>query len=336
MTSPVPENKEAKQGNTIGQGNPEDVYAAINREDNPPINGFYEMIMDLTPERRAELRQVAARHGEEQQKETEAPKEAVRQSEPAQETLVAASTLFSEPEAEKAPDLSPRPYHRTPEMHLREGSLVANRAHDNIGYLKDITPYGATFQPLGLIGYQKEKALLYVSLRDAYERLYRYESLRREENVPWREHLNTCYDEFVMRYGNLNAGQNVKLVMMDAAGRDILSLERAEEGKFVKADIFEHPVSFSVETDIHAGSPEEALSASLNKYGGVNLEYMRTITDGTEEELLTALKDRIYFHYLRGTGLQLRLCKEEDYVRFDDITNLQLVTYSAKNMIYFT
>ena len=176
--------------------------------------------------------------------------------------------------------------------------MVADRAHDNIGYLKDITPYGATFQPLGLTGYQKEKALLYVSLRDAYERLYRYESLRREENVPWREHLNTCYDEFVMRYGNLNARQNVKLVMMDAGGRDILSLERAEEGKFVKADIFEHPVSFSVESLVNAGSPEEALSASLNKYGGVNLEYMRTITDGTEEELLTALKDRIYFNPL--------------------------------------
>ena len=303
MTSPVPENKEEKQGNTIGQGNPEDVYATINWDDNPPINGFYEMMMDLTPERRAELRQVAARHGEEQQKETEAPKEVVRQSEPAQETPVATSTLFPEPETEqqqpeKEPDLLPRPYHRTPEMHLREGSLVADRAHDNIGYLKDITPYGATFQPLGLTGYQKEKALLYVSLRDAYERLYRYESLRREENVPWREHLNTCYDEFVMRYGNLNAGQNVKLVMMDAAGRDILSLERAEEGKFVKADIFEHPVSFSVKADIHAGSPEEALSASLNKYGGVNIEYMRTITDGTEEELLTALKDRIYFNPL--------------------------------------
>lgn len=82
---------------------------------------------------------------------------------------------------------------------------------------------------------------MYVSLRDAYERLYRYESLRREANVPWREHLNTCYDEFVMRYGNLNAKQNVKLVMMDAGGRDILSLERVENGKFVKADIFEHP-----------------------------------------------------------------------------------------------
>ena len=32
-------------------------------------------------------------------------------------------------------------------MHLREGSLVANRARD-IGYLKDITPYGATFSRL--------------------------------------------------------------------------------------------------------------------------------------------------------------------------------------------
>ncbi len=52
------------------------------------------------------------------------------------------------------------------------------RARRNIGYLKDITPYGATFQPLDLKGYQKEKALLYVLLRDAYERLYRYESLR--------------------------------------------------------------------------------------------------------------------------------------------------------------
>ena len=36
-----------------------------------------------------------------------------------------------------------------------------------------------TFQPLDLKGYQKEKALLYVSLRDAYERLYRYAARRR-------------------------------------------------------------------------------------------------------------------------------------------------------------
>ena len=147
--------------------------------------------------------------------------------------------------------------------------------------------------------------MLYVSLRDAYERLYRYESLRREANVPWREHLNTCYDEFVMRYGNLNAKQNVKLVMMDAGGRDILSLERMENGKFVKADIFEHPVSFAVESHANVGSPEEALSASLNKYGTVNLDYMREITDSTAEDLLTALQGRIYYNPL-VTGYEIK------------------------------
>ena len=333
---PATESKEAKSENAGKQGDPEDIYATLDWDTNPPINGFYETMMSLTPERRKALRLEAERHRQEQLKksgikDTMNPafvpssdnkpeqKEAAKQPEAQPEATPvpitdnspsekATASLFPEFETEKpkeeAPDLTPRPYHRTPEMHLREGSLVANRARD-IGYLKDITPYGATFQPLGLTGYQKEKALLYVSLRDAYERLYRYESNRREENVPWREHLNTCYDEFVMRYGNLNAKQNVKLVMMDAGGRDILSLKRAEDGKFVKADIFDRPVSFSVENHANVGSPEEALSASLNKYGTVNLGYMRGITDSTEEELLNALKGRIFYNPL-VTGYEIK------------------------------
>ena len=107
------------------------------------------------------------------------------------------------------------------------------------------------------------------------------------------------YDEFVMRYGNLNARQNAKLLMMDASGRDVLALERAERGKIREgADIFERPVSFSVETYVNAGSPEEALSASLNRYGGMSLDFMRAITNSTEEELLGALQGRIYYNPL--------------------------------------
>lgn len=38
---------------------PEDaVYRSLDWETNPPINGFYEMMMSLTPERRAELRRM--------------------------------------------------------------------------------------------------------------------------------------------------------------------------------------------------------------------------------------------------------------------------------------
>ena len=320
-------NKETKPENTVKQSDPDDIYATLDWETNPPINGFYEMMMGLTPERRKELRRLAAEHQEKQRVDgtdvKAAPaipeKEARKQPEAQQEvtpdhvtdnnaSVKPATSLFPEFETEKPKeeplDLSPRPFNGMLEPHHRDGSMVLD-ASRNLGYLKDITPYGATFQPLDLTGYQKEKAMLYVSLRDTYERLYNYEAEYHDEGVAQREALNTCYDEFVMRYGNLNAKQNVKLVMMDAGGRDILSLERAEDGKFVKADIFERPVSFSVENHANVGSPEEALSASLNKFGTVNLDYMREITDSTEEELLNALKGRVFYNPL-VTGYEIK------------------------------
>ena len=165
-----------------------------------------------------------------------------------------------------------------------------------VGVLKDVTRYGATFQPLDLQGYQKEKAALYIQVRDSYERLYAYEAENREEHRQHRENLNTHYDEFVMRYGNLNARQNAKMILMDAAGRDVLSLERGENGLFVKADIFDHPVSFSQEENVSVETPEDALTASLNKYGGVNMEYMSSLCGNSEAELTEALKGRIYYN----------------------------------------
>lgn len=114
---------------------------------------------------------------------------------------------------------------------------------------------------------QAQKAQLYIDLRNTYERLYTHEAENHEENALLRRNLNTYYDEFVMRYGCLNAKQNVKLLMMDASGRNMLALERSEGGTMVKADIFDHPFPFR-ETAVAAESPEEALSASLNRYGG--------------------------------------------------------------------
>ena len=322
---PVNGNKEEKPENAEKPNDPDDIYATLDWETNPPINGFYETMMSLTAERRKALRLEAERHRQEQLKKMGikdtlnpafAPSsdnmdkkpeqtEEIKQPEtlaevvPTSETV--ATSLFPELETEKPKeevmDLSPRPFNGLLEPHHRDGSMVLD-ASRNLGYLKDLTPYGATFQPLDLRGYQKEKAMLYISLRDAYERLYSHETENHTEHKPQRGYLNTYYDEFVMRYGNLNARQNVKLVMMDAGGRDILSLERAEDGKFVKADIFDRPVSFSVESRVNAGSPEEALSASLNKFGTVNLGYMREITDTTEEELLGALKGRIFYNPL--------------------------------------
>ncbi len=100
--------------------------------------------------------------------------------------------------------------------------------------------------------------------------------------------LNVYYDAFFIRFGNLNAKQNVKLILMDASGRDMLSLERVENGQFTKSDIFDHPVSFSLDEVSHVDSPEEALTASLNKFGRIDLAvydriigYAGTGTDGS-------------------------------------------------------
>ena len=147
--------------------------------------------------------------------------------------------------------------------------------------------------PLELDKAQQDKAELYISVRDSYQRLYTYEAEMHEENKPERAALNTAYDTFVERYGRLNAKANVKFLLMDASGRDMLSLERVENGQFIKADIFDHPVAFALNDITHVETPHEALSASLNRYGAVNLDYMESLCDNSRDELVKLLKGQI-------------------------------------------
>ena len=316
---------------------PEDeVYRSLDWETNPPINGFYEMMMDLTPERRAELRRLgktkmeantarqAAGTTEAKREKADAGKTAETQDTTAtvvypvengfeaerkrriaevEETMrrEEAALTPEERQRKREEEMMPRPFKGILEPHLKDGSLAweyTAGVRFQVGVLKDVTRYGATFQPLDMDGMQAQKAQLYIDLRNTYERLYAYEAEKHEENEMLRRHLNTYYDEFVMRYGCLNAKQNVKLLMMDASGRNMLALERSEGGTMVKADIFDRPVSFSQETAVAAESPEEALSASLNLYGGVNLPYMESICDMPQADMLEALKGRVFYNPL--------------------------------------
>lgn len=214
-----------------------------------------------------------------------------------------ASLTAEERQRRHEEEMKPRLFDGLLEPHHREGSFVKVNtvgARYQIGYLKDVTRYGATFHPLDLGKEQREKIAAYIPVRDAYERLYAYEAEYHDEGSAQREALNTCYDKFVARYGNLNAKANVKLLMMDTSGRDILALERAENGQFVKADIFDHPVAFALNGITHVDTPEEALSASLNRYGGVNFDYMESLSDNSREELIDELKGRIFYNPLSG------------------------------------
>ena len=313
-----------KAGNATGtpeDDDPEDaIYRSLDWETNPPINGFYEMMMSLTPEQRAELRRMgkekmdanAAKQADTVRPQSIHPVYPVENGFEAEgrRRIERVEREMREEEAALTPEerqrrkeeaMMPRPFKGIMEPHLKEGSLVwehTGGVRFQIGVLKDVTKYGATFQPLDMEGMQAQKAQLYIDLRNTYERLYTHEAENHEENALLRRNLNTYYDEFVMRYGNLNARHNAKLVLMDASGRNILSLERGEDGKFVKADIFDHPVSFSQETLVEVESPEEALSASLNLYGGVNLPYMESLCDLPQAEMLDTLKGRVFYNPL--------------------------------------
>ena len=315
-------------------------YANISWEENPPINGFYELMMSLTPEDRVMLRQKAELHRQEQLKDLgiadtfdskykppmepievlkarigqgqtkENKQEEVAKVKPKAETdaeKIERERKRQEEQARKQAELArqkeeamkPRPFDGKVEDFHRNGSMVFD-ANRNIGVLKDLTKYGATFMPLDLNNEQREKAASYIALRDAYQRLYIYEAEEQTENEPMRDKLNIYYDAFFMRFGNLNTKQNVKFILMDASGRDMLSLERVEDGQFVKADIFDHPVSFALDEVSHVDSPEEALTASLNKYGRIDLPCMTEISDMPEQGLTEALKGRIYYNPLIG------------------------------------
>lgn len=343
VTKPVekeekPSLTDAKEQETTQETKPilpgDEPYASISWEENPPINGFYEMMMTMAPEDRVLLRQKAELHRQEQLKalgvedtldpKFKPPMEPIevlnvqighgqsKGNEPKEDSKTQNTLKETNHEREQQKEqerkreelarkkenvMKPRPFDEKRESFLREGSMVLDSA-GNIGVLKDLTKYGATFMPLDLNMEQKEKAVLYIALRDAYQKLYTYEAEEQTENKQMRESLNVYYDAFFIRFGNLNAKQNVKFILMDASGRDMLSLERVENGQFTKSDIFDHPVSFSLDEVSHVDSPEEALTASLNKFGRIDLPYMTELSDMPEQELTEALKGRIYYNPL--------------------------------------
>ena len=270
-------------------------YGSLNWEDNPPINGFYETMMSIAHRQLEEMR--LEREAEEAAKEAQT------------ETITEGGTVIEKAEGDFVPgqrstikaepvtvDMSPRLFSEHIQFFHHNGSMVVQDGL--VGFLSEVRKNGATFNPLELKPEQAKRAMLYVTLSETYQQLYNYEAETHEASVELREHLNQYYDEFVEKYGNLNEKQNVKFILMDANGRDALALERGENGRFVKADIFDHPVSFAIDEVTSVDTPMEALSASLNKYGEVNLEYMSGLVDMDQDSLVDNLEGHIYYNPL--------------------------------------
>lgn len=192
----------------------------------------------------------------------------------------------------------PAPYSGELQSYHRNDCLVVDNGW--VGHLQDVDTSDGTavFHPLALPTLQKARAEAYIAVRDVYQELYNKEAKFQTEHKEERENLNRLYDAFVKKYGNLNSADNIKLIKTDSSGKEIPYLERVVGGVAHKADIFSRPVSFSNIT-IATDNPEEALAASLNKYGSVDLDYMSEISGMTDDALKEALHGRIYYNPLQ-------------------------------------
>ena len=197
-------------------------------------------------------------------------------------------------EVKKEFDASPRPFLSLPDSHLRDGSIVVQKGQ--VGFLSDLKRH-PTFNPMDLPYAQLSRLKSYIEIRECYHRLYDYEAENHAEDREDRSRLNHLYDDYVARWGYFNQKANTDIIKMDATGVEMLFLERSENGRYIKADIFNHPTAFSTTELTVAADPMEALGASLNKYGTVELDYMSSLLPDMEEsDIISSLEGRIYFN----------------------------------------
>ena len=197
-------------------------------------------------------------------------------------------------EEERKKEMEPRPFTGEIRPEYKNGSIV--KSGEQYGYLRGMGTPDIQFHPLKLTVTQQYRAAYYIPLREAYHDLYNTEAETETEQPELREELVKRYDSFYRMFRELNGKDNAKFLLMDAGGREILSLERSVNGKIQKADIFSVPVSFNASEVKHVDTPQEALAASLNKFGEVNLEYMENLSEIDIQELLKQLDTRIFYN----------------------------------------
>lgn len=203
-------------------------------------------------------------------------------------------SLFSQPDIQPNV-LEPSMYTGVLFNHLTDGSIIIQDG--KVGRLATDERGKAVIEPLRLNSRQNDLWQSLAEVRESYFQLLHQERDRQEEAPEWREKLNRTYDGFWDRFGGLKDKANLDTILLDPAGRQLLSLEVFNEQNkaYEKSDIFNGPVHLA-KAKVEVFNPVEALAASLNRFGGVDLEYMTELSGQSQEELVQQLDNEIFYH----------------------------------------
>lgn len=179
----------------------------------------------------------------------------------------------------------------------KAGTLI--KCNKQIGYLSEEDGM-LFFKPLRANFYIYDVLAQYIVIRNLYQQLTDYENNKREEDTKTRLSLNKAYDKFVHDFGDMNSKWNVKVILMDIWGQDTLTLESFKDGIKLKAEIFENPVAFTQIIVEKTNNINEALAASLNYFGKVNLPYIIKAMGKPEDIIIEELKGKVYYNPIRN------------------------------------
>lgn len=149
-----------------------------------------------------------------------------------------------------------------------------------------------------------------------------------------RDKLNKQYDSFLKEFGHVNNQVNRRIFMDDTESHLVQALEfdydkgisdatakaegiEARAPKAVKADIFSRRVAFPPSDFMKVETSKDALLASLNYRGKVDVDYMSQVLDKPIETIVKELGDAVF------DDPQIGIVSADEYLSGDVKTKLE-------------
>jgi N12 class adenine-specific DNA methylase len=212
--------------------------------------------------------------------------------------------LFSPPAVSQLPKLKipdSIPYTGEFKDFYREKTYIVqeNRPGQLINILKLSGQTKADFQPFADLAAEQEEIIgKYIQIRDSFTELYKSEQTTKTENYDLRAQLNRQTDQFISKFGTFEKRENHILLKNDAFFPELSSAVRMVNGELQKAEIFVQPVAFSQRVQVL--SETDAMIASLNQFGRINMAFMSEKTQKQVDEIVKILDGSIFFNPVAG------------------------------------
>ena len=168
-----------------------------------------------------------------------------------------------------------------------------------------------------------------IKIRDILDKLIEIQgkSVADDDIKPLQEQLNKEYDNFVKKYGIINNSANKSAFEEDCEYPLLSALENINEEtkEATKTDIF-YKRTIEPKKEIEkVETSNEALIASLNQKGKVDLDYMERISNKNYDTLIEELKGKIYRNPLvEDSRIQKGWETSEEYLSGDVVEKLAI------------